>query len=66
MFSAMLGLAHRCEEVFRDSYLAVLWRKDLMHGILWCVEFKKKVTSNICPQDYRGNTLLHYRIRVFK
>jgi hypothetical protein len=35
IFLALSGLARRYKEMFRDKYLAGLWRKDLICGLLW-------------------------------
>jgi hypothetical protein len=52
VFPAISGLARRYNEVFRDKYLAGLWRKDLIRGLLW--DASSPVLSSMRPQTYRG------------
>jgi hypothetical protein len=63
IFPAISGLARRYKEVFKDRYLAGLWRSDMVHGLLWCVIRNSETVSDIYSCTYRGEVIFYYGLK---
>lgn len=51
-FPALMGLAKYWQVVTKDVYVAGIWRRDLVYGLLWCQENASHKEPQ--PNDYRG------------
>ena len=52
-FPALSGLAKKLSKLLQDEYIAGLWRKDLVDGLLWAVEYPNPVYVDI-PKGLRA------------
>lgn len=51
-FPALMGLAKYWQVITNDEYVAGIWRRDLLYGLLW---YQKNPThEKPQPKDYRG------------
>ena len=66
LLPAMSGLAHRFGDALKDEYLAGLWKRDMIRGLLWkSGRFSFEKTADELPHAYRGKKKTHFGLQNF-